>query len=149
MEKKSYTITTSCYSALYHEYVIDMRVLPLRNYNLYCSSRTLTQVIRERKAYSRKKEKHFPHRLVPKLWIRKKTNMTFWNFIFVYGKHFSTSPYEYSNEWIGDVKPSLFFIIIYYTYKLDNFHFLEETDKSIPCLEVCGNKHNFPFSLGR
>ena len=33
--------------------------------------------------------------------------MTFWNFTF-FRKHFLTSPYEYSNEWVDDVISSQF-----------------------------------------
>ena len=39
--------------------------------------------------------------------------MTFWNFTF-FGKHFLTSPYEYSNERVDDVIPSQFSINFIY-----------------------------------
>ena len=41
-------------------------------------------------------------------WIRNKEVMTFSNFS---RKHFLTSPYEYSNERVGDVIASQFFIL--------------------------------------
>ena len=39
-----------------------------------------------------------------------------------FGKHFLTSPYEYSNERVDDVIPSQLFIYIVYEI-LKNFHF--------------------------
>ena len=41
-----------------------------------------------------------------------------------FGKHFLTSPYEYSNEWVDDVIPSQFFIYMYIVCEiLKIFHF--------------------------
>ena len=50
-------------------------------------------------------------------WMRNKEDMTFLKFAHFFGKHFLTSPYEYSNERVDDVIPSQFFIYIVYEMK--------------------------------
>ena len=54
--------------------------------------------------------------------------MTFWNF---FGKHFLTSPYEYSNERVDDVIPSQFSI-----------HFIYRNDKNL-IFQLCEYKTCF------
>ena len=46
-------------------------------------------------------------------WMKNKEDMTF-EISNIFGKHFLTSPYEYSNERVDDVIPSQFFIYIVY-----------------------------------
>ena len=72
--------------------------------------------------------------------IRNKEVMTFWNF---FGKHFLTSPYEYSNERV-DVIPSQFSI-----------HFIYRNDKNLifqlweykTCLITTQSKWEIMFTL--
>ena len=61
-----------------------------------------------------------------------------------FGKHFLTSPYEYSNEWVDDVITSQF-----------STHFIYKTDKNLifqlweckPCLISTQNKWEIMFIL--
>ena len=70
--------------------------------------------------------------------------MTFLKFQIFFGKHFLTSPYEYSNEWVDDVITSQF-----------STHFIYKTDKNLifqlweckPCLISTQNKWEIMFIL--
>ena len=55
-----------------------------------------------------------------------------------FGKHFLTSPYEYSNERVDDVIPSQFFIYIVYLIQV----------KTYPHIKMYQSKHYFSFTLG-
>ena len=64
-----------------------------------------------------------------------------------FGKHFLTSPYEYSNERVGDVIASQFVIYIIHEI-LKIFIFFQIQVKSYPCIKIYQNKHYFSFILG-
>ena len=52
-----------------------------------------------------------------------------------FGKHFLTSPYEYSNERVDDVIPTQFFIYIVY-------------EITYPHIKMYQSKHYFSYTLG-
>ena len=62
--------------------------------------------------------------MVQKLWKsgKKLGRYDILKFHIFFEKHFLTSAYEYSNEWVDDVIPSQFFMYIIYEF-WEIFHF--------------------------
>ena len=77
--------------------------------------------------------------------IRKIWHFEISNF---FGKHFLTSPYEYSNERVDDVIPSQFFI--YIVYKILNFFIFSSYRpvKTYPHIKMYQSKHYCSLTLG-
>ena len=76
--------------------------------------------------------------------IRKLWHIEISNF---FGKHYLTSPYEYSNERVGDVIASQFVIYVIHEI-LKILIFFHIGVKAYPSIKIYQNKHYFSLILG-